>query len=118
MFKIKADDGTNNLCGANVRRIRLSKTPRLSQRGLAARLQVMGYDVDHHMIRRIETGERIVAEIGDDTHRIVHVFPVAFQIIELRLGTHLFGVVTAHDCHKRRKYAYIILAIGIHVKHP
>ena len=31
VFKIKADDGTNNLCGANVRRIRLSKTPRLSQ---------------------------------------------------------------------------------------
>ena len=63
MFKIKADDGTNNLCGANVRRIRLSKTPRLSQRGLAARLQVMGYDVDHHMIRRIETGERFVTDI-------------------------------------------------------
>ena len=33
VFKIKADDGTNNLCGANVRRIRLPKTPRLSQRG-------------------------------------------------------------------------------------
>ena len=63
VFKIKADDGTNNLCGANVRRIRLSKTPRLSQRGLAARLQVMGYDVDHHMIRRIETGERFVTDI-------------------------------------------------------
>ena len=63
MFKIKAEDGTNNLCGANVRRIRLAKTPRLSQRKLAARLQVMGYDVDHHMIRRIETGERFVTDI-------------------------------------------------------
>ena len=63
MFKIKAEDGTNNLCGANVRRIRLAKTPRLSQRGLAARLQVMGYDVDHHMIRRIENGERFVTDI-------------------------------------------------------
>lgn len=63
VFKLKARDGTNNLCGANVRRLRLAKTPPLSQRKLAARLQVMGYDVDHHMIRRIETGERFVTDI-------------------------------------------------------
>ena len=63
MFKLKARDGTNNLCGANVRRLRLAKTPPLSQRKLATRLQVMGYDVDHHMIRRIETGERFVTDI-------------------------------------------------------
>ena len=27
VFKLKARDGTNNLCGANVRRLRLAKTP-------------------------------------------------------------------------------------------
>ena len=37
--------------------------PPLSQRKLAQRLQVMGYDVDHYMIRRVETGERYVTDI-------------------------------------------------------
>ena len=63
MFKLKAPNGTNNLCGANLKRIRLAQSPPLSQRRLALRLQVMGYDVDNHFIRRIETGERYVTDI-------------------------------------------------------
>lgn len=63
MYKIKAPDGTNNLCGKNLKRIRLALNPPLSQRKLAQHLQVMGYDVDNHFIRRVETGERFVTDI-------------------------------------------------------
>ena len=63
MFKIKAPDGTNNLCGKNLKRIREAQNPPLSQRKLAQKLQVMGYDIDNHFIRRVELGQRFVTDI-------------------------------------------------------
>lgn len=63
MFKIKAPDGTNNICGKNLIRLRENHVPPLSQRGLARLLQINGYDVDHHFIRRVENGERFVTDI-------------------------------------------------------
>ncbi|MEA5003535.1 MAG: helix-turn-helix transcriptional regulator [Christensenella sp.] len=63
MFKIKAPDGTNNLCGKNVKRLRENYNPPLSQRALAKKLQLAGYDVDNHFIRRVELGERFVTDI-------------------------------------------------------
>lgn len=63
MFKIKAPDGTNNLCGKNLIRLRENHNPPLSQRGLARLLQINGYDVDNHFIRRVENGERFVTDI-------------------------------------------------------
>lgn len=61
MFKIKAADGSNNLVGQTVARIRKEK--KLSQRKLAAKLQLLGFDVDHYFIRRVENGERFVTDI-------------------------------------------------------
>lgn len=61
MFKIKAADGSNNLVGATVARIRKEK--KLSQRKLAAKMQLLGFDVDHYFIRRVENGERFVTDI-------------------------------------------------------
>lgn len=61
MFKIKAADGTNNLVGKTVARIRREK--HLSQRKLAAKMQLLGFDVDHYFIRRVENGERFVTDI-------------------------------------------------------
>lgn len=61
MFKIKAADGTNNLCGAKVAQLR--KDMGLSQRKLAAKMQLLGFDVDHYFIRRVENGERFVTDI-------------------------------------------------------
>lgn len=61
MFKIKAADGTNNLCGKRIAEIRKSK--KLSQRRLAAKMQLLGFDVDHYFIRRVENGERFVTDI-------------------------------------------------------
>ncbi len=61
MFKIKAADGTNNLSGKNIAKIR--KEQKLSQRKLATKMQLLGFDVDHYFIRRVENGERFVTDI-------------------------------------------------------
>ena len=61
MFKIKAADGTNNLCGRRIAEVR--KERRISQRKLAVKMQLLGFDVDHYFIRRVENGERFVTDI-------------------------------------------------------
>lgn len=61
MFKMKAGDGSNNLSGRRIAAIRKSKN--LSQRRLAAKMQLLGFDVDHYFIRRVENGERFVTDI-------------------------------------------------------
>lgn len=61
MFKLKTATGSNNICGQNLIRIRHEKN--ISQRQLARMMQLAGYDVDHHFIRRIENGERFVTDI-------------------------------------------------------
>lgn len=61
MFKIKAADGTNNLSGKKIASVRKSK--KLSQRKLATKMQLLGFDVDHYFIRRVENGERFVTDI-------------------------------------------------------
>lgn len=61
MFKIKASDGMNNITGKKIAEIRLSKG--ISQRKLATKMQLLGYDVDHYFIRRVENGERFVTDI-------------------------------------------------------
>ncbi|MPN26285.1 hypothetical protein SDC9_173709 [bioreactor metagenome] len=63
MYKLRASDGKNNLCGKNLKAIRKAQNPPISQRKLAQKLQVMGYDVDNHFIRRIENGQRFVTDI-------------------------------------------------------
>lgn len=63
MFKNKGQNGKCNLCGATVYRLRRAATPRMSQRMLAARLQLLGLDVDKNAIQRIEAGQRFVTDI-------------------------------------------------------
>ena len=50
MFKNK-NDGKNNLCGNNIRKLRLSYPSKLSQRGLADKMQLIGIDVDKNAIQ-------------------------------------------------------------------
>lgn len=77
MFKLKAENGRNNICGYNLIKIRHEKN--ISQRQLAKMMQLAGYDVDHHFIRRIENGERFVTDI-----ELVALFKVLnVNIIEL-----------------------------------
>ena len=61
MFKLKTENGANNITGKRLAEIRHEK--KLSQRKLARMMQVAGYDVDHHFIRRIENGERFVTDM-------------------------------------------------------
>ena len=62
MFKNK-NDGKNNLCGDNIRDLRLSYPTKLSQRALADKMQLIGIDIDKNAIQRIEAGKRFVTDI-------------------------------------------------------
>ncbi|MBR2926338.1 MAG: helix-turn-helix transcriptional regulator [Clostridia bacterium] len=62
MFKNK-NDGRNNLCGENVRILRLSSPKKLSQRALADQMQLIGIDIDKNAIQRIESGKRFVTDV-------------------------------------------------------
>ena len=61
MYKIKAPDGTNNISGKNIKRLREARN--VSQREFAKTMQLAGYDMDHHVIQRIESGERFITDI-------------------------------------------------------
>lgn len=61
MFKLKAKSGSNNITGKQLIALRHKKG--ISQRQLARMMQLAGFDVDHHFIRRIENGERFVTDI-------------------------------------------------------
>lgn len=63
MFKLKNEDGSNNISGKALKKIRENMKPKLSQRKFAAKMQLEGLDIDHHVIRRIENGERFVTDI-------------------------------------------------------
>ena len=62
MFKNK-NDGKNNLCGENVRKLRMASAEKLSQRALADKMQLIGIDIDKNAIQRIECGKRFVTDI-------------------------------------------------------
>ena len=62
MFKNK-NEGKNNICGENIQKMRLSYSTKLSQRGLADKMQLIGIDVDKNAIQRIECGKRFVTDI-------------------------------------------------------
>lgn len=63
MYKNKTLQGTNNLCGINVKKLRQQITPKVSQRKFAEQLQLMGLDLDKNAIQRIECGKRFVTDI-------------------------------------------------------
>jgi len=53
----------NNICGYNIANIRKRMIPKMSQRALADKLQLIGLDVDKNAIQRIENGKRFVTDI-------------------------------------------------------
>ncbi len=63
MFKNKSEKGKLNICGENVAKYRLLMQPKMSQRALADKLQILGIDVDKNAIQRIECGKRFVTDI-------------------------------------------------------
>lgn len=63
MFKNRAYDGKANICGKNVAKYRMKMIPKMSQRALADKLQILGIDIDKNAIQRIECGKRFVTDI-------------------------------------------------------
>lgn len=63
MFKNKANNGKNNICGKNIYNLRKSQSPKMSQRILAEKCQLEGVDLDKNAIQRIEAGLRFVTDI-------------------------------------------------------
>lgn len=63
MFKNKTESGKSNLIGDKIRELRQSQLPKMSQRILSERMQLLGIDVDKNAIQRLESGERFVTDI-------------------------------------------------------
>lgn len=63
MYKNKAENGGNNICGQRIKVIRESLPEKTSQRKLADMLQIAGLDIDKNAIQRIESGKRFVTDI-------------------------------------------------------
>ena len=52
MYKNKSRENLNNICGKNIRRLRLEMKEKPSQRQLADMLTLQGLDVDKNAIQR------------------------------------------------------------------
>ena len=74
MFKNRSETGGRNLCGPRIAALRKARVPKLSQRALAAQLQLCGLDLDKNAIQRIEQGSRFVTDIE------LKVFASFFQV--------------------------------------
>ncbi|MBQ8323166.1 MAG: helix-turn-helix transcriptional regulator [Clostridia bacterium] len=62
MFKNKAKNGKNNICGEKIGALRKSQKTKMSQRILAEKCQLLGLDIDKNAIQKIESGQRFVTD--------------------------------------------------------
>ncbi len=63
MFKNRASDGKNNICGKRLYLLRKNAKPKMSQRIFAEKCQLLGLDIDKNAVQRIECGKRFVTDI-------------------------------------------------------
>ena len=63
MFKNKTSEGKNNICGDLIFKLRKAHIPKMSQRILVEKMQLLGIDLDKNAIQRIECGQRFVTDI-------------------------------------------------------
>ncbi len=77
MFKNKANDGKNNICGKRIYELRNSIKPKMSQRMLAEMLQLNGIDVDKNAVQRMESGQRFITDI--EIVALCKIFNVSFE---------------------------------------
>ncbi len=77
MYKNKAENGLNNLCGIKVKQYRLAMPTKTSQRKLAVLLQIEGLDLEKNAIQKIESGARFVTDI--ELKVIAKVLGVSYQ---------------------------------------
>ena len=77
MFKNKTENGRNNVCGEKIYQLRKNSVPKMSQRILADKLQLLGIDVDKNAIQRIESGQRFVTDI--ELKALRKIFNISFE---------------------------------------
>ena len=63
MYKNKNKDGTLNLCGPKVAKLRKELPSKTSQRMFADMLQLAGLYIDKNAVQKIESGKRFVTDI-------------------------------------------------------
>lgn len=77
MYKNKAKNGRNNICGTKMRQLRMKMPEKTSQRKFADLLQIAGLDLDKNAVQRIESGRRFVTDVELKT--IAEVLGVTYQ---------------------------------------
>jgi len=77
MPKPRSDSGQKNLISKRL--VELRKINNLSQRDLAHKLQLMGYDIDKNVITRIETNHRFVTDL--ELLALTRVFDVTYDYL-------------------------------------
>lgn len=77
MYKNKAADGRNNICGIRIREIREQFPDKISQRKLSEMLQVAEHDIDKNAVQRIESCQRFVTDI--ELKAIASVLKTSYQ---------------------------------------
>ena len=77
MYKNKAKNGRNNICGQKIKQFRDSLPEKPSQRKFAELLQVYNLDIDKNAVQRIESGQRFVTDI--ELKVIASVLGVSYQ---------------------------------------
>ena len=75
MPKPRTQSGEKNLISQRL--IELRRTHNMSQRDLAYKLQLAGYDMDKNVITRIETNQRYVTDI--EIKALCEIFDVTFE---------------------------------------
>lgn len=74
MPKPRTETGEKNLISHRL--IELRQEHHLSQRGLAQKLQLAGYDIDKNVITRIETNKRYVTDL--ELKAFTEIFQVSY----------------------------------------
>lgn len=77
MYKNRAVDGENNICGRKIKEFRERLPEKTSQRRFADLLQMEGLDLDKNAVQRIECGKRFVTDI--ELKAIATVLGVSYQ---------------------------------------
>ena len=77
MYKNKALDGSNNICGKRIKKFRERLPEKTSQKQYSDKLQIAGLDVDKNAVQRIESGDRFVTDI--ELKIIARVLGVSYQ---------------------------------------
>ncbi len=85
-MRIRTSEGKKNLIGKKLLALRL--THNLSQRDLATKLQLAGYNLDKNVITRIETDKRYVSDM--ELKGICEIFNISSdELLEIKTSDDL-----------------------------